>query len=44
MNIALIGYGKTGKMIEYSCKERGHKIVSITDIANQQEFASRELA
>ena len=44
MNIALIGYGKMGKMIESICKERGHKIVSIIVIDNQQDFDSPEFA
>ena len=44
MNIALIGYGKMGKMIETICKERGHKIVSIIDVDNQQDFDSPEFA
>lgn len=44
MNIALIGYGKMGKMIEAICKQRGHKIVSIIDIDNQQDFDSPEFA
>lgn len=44
MNIALIGYGKMGKMIESICKERGHKIVSIIDIDNQQDFDSPDFA
>ena len=44
MNIALIGYGKMGKMIESICKERGHKIVSIIDINHQQDFDSPEFA
>ena len=44
MNIALIGYGKMGKMIESICKERGHKIVSIIDVDNQQDFDSPEFA
>ena len=44
MNIALIGYGKMGKMIESICKERGHNIVSIIDINNQQDFDSPEFA
>ena len=44
MNIALIGYGKMDKMIESICKERGHKIVSIIDIDNQQDFDSPEFA
>ena len=44
MNIALIGYGKMGHMIESICKERGHKIVSIIDVDNQQDFDSPEFA
>lgn len=40
MKIALIGYGKMGKMIEQIAKSRGHEIVSIIDIDNQEEFAS----
>ena len=44
MNIALIGYGKMGKMIESICTERGHKIVSIIDVDNQQDFDSPEFA
>ena len=44
MNIALIGYGKMGRMIEAICKERGHRIVSIIDVDNQQDFDSPEFA
>ena len=44
MNIALIGYGKMGHMIESIALERGHKIVSILDIDNQQDFGSPEFA
>jgi 4-hydroxy-tetrahydrodipicolinate reductase len=40
MKIALIGYGKMGRMIEQIAKERGHEIVSIIDIDNQDDFAS----
>lgn len=40
MNIALIGYGKMGKTIEQFALERGHKIVSIIDIDNPDEFES----
>ena len=40
MKIALIGYGKMGKMIEQIARERGHEIVSIIDIDNQQDFDS----
>ena len=38
MKIALIGYGKMGKMIEQIALDRGHEIVSIIDIDNQQDF------
>ena len=44
MNIALIGYGKMGHMIETIALARGHKIVSIIDIDNQQDFDSPEFA
>ena len=44
MNIALIGYGKMGHMIESIALKRGHKIVSIIDIDNQQDFDSPEFA
>lgn len=40
MKIALIGYGKMGKIIERTALERGHEIVSIVDISNQEEFDS----
>ncbi len=40
MKIALIGYGKMGKMIEQIAISRGHEIVSIIDIDNQQDFES----
>lgn len=40
MKIALIGYGKMGRMIEEIAKSRGHEIVSIIDIDNQEEFDS----
>lgn len=44
MNIALIGYGTMGHMIETICKERGHNIVCIIDVDNQQDFDSPEFA
>lgn len=44
MKIALIGYGKMGKMIEQIARDRGHEIVSIIDIDNQQDFESKEFA
>ena len=40
MKIALIGYGKMGRMIEQIALQRGHEIVSIIDIDNQEEFGS----
>ena len=40
MKIALIGYGKMGKMIEQIAKDRGHEIECIIDIDNQQDFDS----
>ena len=44
MKIALIGYGKMGKMIEEIACGRGHEIVSIIDIDNQEEFDSDRFA
>lgn len=44
MKIALIGYGKMGRMIEQIAKNRGHEIVSIIDINNQDDFASPAFA
>jgi len=40
MKIALIGYGKMGKMIEQIALSRGHEIVSVIDIDNQEDFDS----
>lgn len=44
MKIALIGYGKMGRMIEEIAKQRGHEIVSVIDIDNQQDFQSEAFA
>jgi len=44
MKLALIGYGKMGHMIETIAKSRGHKIVSIIDLDNQQDFDSEAFA
>ena len=44
MKIALIGYGKMGKMIEQIARSRGHEIVSIIDIDNQEDFDSPQFA
>ncbi len=40
MKIALIGYGKMGKEIEKVALSRGHEIVSIIDVDNQEDFES----
>jgi len=40
MKIALIGYGKMGKMIEQIAISRGHEIVSVIDVDNQSDFDS----
>lgn len=40
MKIALIGYGKMGKEIEKIALSRGHQIVCIIDIDNQDDFNS----
>ena len=44
MKIALIGYGKMGHMIEKIAKDRGHEIVSVIDIDNQEDFESEAFA
>ena len=44
MRIALIGYGKMGKMIEQIALDRGHEIVSVIDIDNQEDFDSDAFA
>lgn len=40
MNIALIGYGKMGRMIEQIALERGHKIVCVIDVDNRSDIGS----
>lgn len=40
MKIALIGYGKMGHMIEEIALSRGHEIVCIIDVDNQEDFDS----
>lgn len=40
MKIALIGYGKMGRMIENIARHRGHEIVAVIDINNQEDFDS----
>jgi len=44
MKIALIGYGKMGKMIEEIALSRGHEIVSIIDVDNLEDFESEAFA
>lgn len=44
MKIALIGYGKMGKMIEQIAVSRGHQIVCVIDIDNQDDFESEAFA
>ncbi len=44
MKIALIGYGKMGRMIEQIAISRGHEIVSKIDFDNQEDFDSPEFA
>lgn len=44
MKIAIIGYGKMGKMIEQIARGRGHEIVCIIDVDNPQDFDSPEFA
>ena len=44
MNIALIGYGKMGHMIEEVATQRGHKIVLKIDVTNQHDFTRENLA
>ena len=43
MKIALIGYGKMGKEIEKIALGRGHEIVSIIDVDNQEEDYNRKM-
>ena len=40
MKIALIGYGKMGHAIEQIALQRGHEIVSVIDVKNQEDFTS----
>jgi 4-hydroxy-tetrahydrodipicolinate reductase len=43
MKIAIIGYGKMGRMIEATCLERGHEVALIIDKANQNELNTERL-
>ena len=40
MKIALIGYGKMGHAIEQIALQRGHEIVSVIGVNNQEDFMS----
>ena len=40
MKLALIGYGKMGHAIEQIALQRGHEIVSVIDVNNQEDFTS----
>ena len=40
MKIALIGYGKMGREIERIARERGHEIVAIIDMNEEDKFQS----
>ncbi len=44
MKIAIIGYGRMGKMIESIALARGHEISCIIDIDNRTDFASEAFA
>lgn len=43
MKIAIIGYGKMGRMIESTCLERGHEVALIIDKANHNELNTKHL-
>ena len=44
MKIALLGYGKMGKVIESAAIKRGHTIVSIIDSIKVGEIKSADIA
>jgi 4-hydroxy-tetrahydrodipicolinate reductase len=44
MNIALVGYGKMGKIIEETAKSRGHQIVLTIDLDNLEDFTKENLS
>ncbi|MCD8306231.1 MAG: 4-hydroxy-tetrahydrodipicolinate reductase [Prevotella sp.] len=44
MKIAIIGYGKMGRMVEEIARARGHEISCIIDLGNQADFASEAFA
>ena len=44
MNIALVGYGKMGKIIEEVALSRGHQVNVKIDINNLDEFNAENFA
>jgi 4-hydroxy-tetrahydrodipicolinate reductase len=44
MKIAIIGYGRMGKMIEEAAVQKGHTIGLIIDLNNQADLTTRKLA
>ncbi|HTN68717.1 MAG TPA: 4-hydroxy-tetrahydrodipicolinate reductase [Dysgonamonadaceae bacterium] len=42
MKIAIIGYGKMGREIEKISRERGHEVVCIIDVGDEEKFDSEE--
>lgn len=40
MKIALIGHGKMGRAVEQAAIRRGHEVVCVIDVDNQEEFNS----
>ncbi len=44
MRIALIGYGKMGREIEEIARERGHEIVLIVDVNNQNDLNAENMS
>lgn len=41
MKIAIIGYGRMGRMIEHMAREKGNEIVAIIDVDNRDDFNSK---
>src|SRR4051794_37791498 len=44
MKIAIIGYGKMGKMVEEIAVERGHEIVLKIDVTNTKDFTKENIS
>lgn len=42
MKIAIVGYGKMGRLIEEVARKRGHDVVAVIDIDNRADFHSAE--